>query len=43
MEYDKNGCFSCEPDYYAPQVCEEFTFEAEGNVLVDVEKYHLKF
>ena len=22
---------------------EEFTFEAEGNVLVDVEKYHLKF
>ena len=28
---------------YTPQECDGITFQAEGNVLVDVEKYDLKF
>jgi beta-fructofuranosidase len=28
---------------YTPQDCDGITFQAEGNVLVDVEKYDLKF
>ena len=30
-------------DFYAPQHCDGITFEAEGNVLMDVEKYDLTF